>query len=63
MRQDVRDLLDELGRRLPVLQPMLEDLAEAWRLLVTSFDQGGRLLLCGIGGSAADSEHIAGELL
>jgi len=63
MRQDVRDLLDELGRRLPVLQPMLEDLAEAWRLLVTSFDQGGRLLLCGNGGSASDSEHIAGELL
>ena len=56
MRQDVRDLLDELGRRLPVLQPMLEDLAEAWRLLVTRFDQGGRLLLCGNGGSASDSE-------
>jgi D-sedoheptulose 7-phosphate isomerase len=63
MRQDVRNHLDELGRRLPVLQPMLGDLADAWRLLVACFDQGGRLMLCGNGGSAADCEHIAGELL
>lgn len=31
--------------------------------LITCFEQGGKLMLCGNGGSAADCEHIAGELM
>lgn len=42
------------------LEPALD---EACRLLVDSVTGGGRILVCGNGGSAADSEHIAGELL
>jgi D-sedoheptulose 7-phosphate isomerase len=31
--------------------------------LIASFESGGKLLVCGNGGSAADSEHLVGELL
>ena len=35
----------------------------ALRLLIASYDTGGSLLICGNGGSAADCEHIVGELM
>ena len=55
--------LEELGARYPDLVPCLLDVARAFELLRTSFSQGGKLLLCGNGGSAADAEHIVGELM
>jgi D-sedoheptulose 7-phosphate isomerase len=36
---------------------------DAYHLLVSCFESKGKLLLCGNGGSAADCEHIAGELM
>lgn len=39
------------------------DLTAAFSLLATTFAEGGKLLLCGNGGSAADCEHIVGELM
>ena len=35
-------------------------IAAAIKLLITSYDAGGSLLICGNGGSAADCEHIVG---
>ena len=35
----------------------------ALKLLIASYDAGGSLLVCGNGGSAADCEHIVGELM
>ena len=37
--------------------------AVALKLLIASYDAGGSLLVCGNGGSAADCEHIVGELM
>jgi D-sedoheptulose 7-phosphate isomerase len=37
------------------------DIADAAELLIETFRQGGRLLLCGNGGSAADCQHLATE--
>ena len=34
-----------------------------WILLISCFEKGGKLLLCGNGGSAADCDHIVGELM
>ena len=31
--------------------------------LIACYDTGGKLLICGNGGSAADCEHIVGELM
>lgn len=56
-------LLEALGARYPDLRPCLGDVARAFEVLERSFRQGGKLLVCGNGGSAADSEHIVGELM
>ncbi|MBO4548559.1 MAG: SIS domain-containing protein [Abditibacteriota bacterium] len=47
----------------PELLPLEPALDRACGLLCGSVKSGGRILVCGNGGSAADSEHIAGELL
>lgn len=55
--------LDVLIERYPVLASCREDILKAYRLLSDSYEHGGKLLTCGNGGSAADSEHIVGELM
>lgn len=40
-----------------------DSILEASRILEASFSSGGKLLICGNGGSAADSSHLAGELV
>lgn len=55
--------LDVLIERYPVLASCREDILKAYRLLSDSYEHGGILLTCGNGGSAADSEHIVGELM
>ncbi|MGE5550262.1 MAG: SIS domain-containing protein [Bacteroidota bacterium] len=56
-------ILIELIDRYPVLIPCMYGVGEAVRVIAGAFAAGGKLLLCGNGGSAADAEHIAGELL
>ena len=41
----------------------LESIAAAAEMMATSFRAGGKLLLCGNGGSAADCQHFATELM
>ncbi len=55
--------LKHLTSRYPVLNEIWTPFSAAIRVLVESISQGGKILLCGNGGSAADCEHIAGELL
>ena len=55
--------LQELVRRFPVLADSAPALAQAVAMVGASLDAGGTLYVCGNGGSAADSEHIAGELM
>jgi D-sedoheptulose 7-phosphate isomerase len=55
--------LDGLIRRYPDLENSQADIGCAIEILVQSYRQGGKLLVCGNGGSAADSEHIVGELM
>ncbi len=57
--QALIDLID----RSPELIPCVHAIGEAVRLLVEAFNAGGKLLVCGNGGSAADAEHIVGELM
>ncbi len=55
--------LDALLARIPALETCRADIWRAFELMRDSFQSGGKLLLCGNGGSAADAEHWAGELL
>jgi len=45
------------------LEPLREALPAAFDLLAAALSAGGKVLVCGNGGSAADSEHIVGELM
>lgn len=56
-------ILDELFERHRVLAPCRDDVYAAFGALVESFRAGGKVLVCGNGGSAADAEHICGEFL
>lgn len=49
--------------RYPNLAVCEEDIKKAYELLETAYLNGGKLLVCGNGGSASDSEHIVGELM
>ena len=55
--------LRQLIGRYPSLSGIAERIKDATELLIHSFSSGGKLLLAGNGGSAADCEHIAGELM
>lgn len=57
------DLLHTLVSRYPELTACLADIQAAFDLLRATFQRGGKILVCGNGGSAADSEHIVGELM
>lgn len=57
------EAIDQLARRLPALQPIHTALEAAFSLLRDAFADGHRLWVCGNGGSAADAEHIVGELV
>lgn len=52
-----------LEDRYPVLKAVHNEVWEAFSMMRDSFLKGGKLLLCGNGGSAADSDHIVGELM
>ncbi|MCR5672456.1 MAG: SIS domain-containing protein [Lachnospiraceae bacterium] len=55
--------IDETIERYPALAPCKADIKSAYMLLKETFERGNQLLVAGNGGSAADSEHIAGELM
>jgi D-sedoheptulose 7-phosphate isomerase len=55
--------LDNLLLRKPQLQACRQELLQAFTALRDVLRSGGKLLLCGNGGSAADAEHWAGEML
>ena len=57
------DPLDQLTRRFGQLWSCRADILAAADLICESYRNGAKLLLCGNGGSMADCEHIAGELL
>ena len=55
--------IDLLIERYPSLGAIRGELIDAYLIMEESFSKGGKLLVAGNGGSAADSEHIVGELM
>ena len=52
-----------LANRYPKLKSSIQSIIEAYLVMENSFQHDGKLLIAGNGGSAADAEHIAGELM
>lgn len=59
----MEEQLNLLIKRYPKLAVCKEDIKKAYELLETAYRNGRKLLVCGNGGSASDSEHIVGELM
>lgn len=55
--------IDLLIKRYPILEPIKQDIIDAYLIMEETYLNDGKLLVAGNGGSAADSEHIAGELM
>lgn len=56
-------LISDLIERFPELNSAGEQIKTAFLILKETFANRGKLLVCGNGGSAADAEHISGELM
>jgi D-sedoheptulose 7-phosphate isomerase len=63
MKERIKRYLDLLVGRYPILDPCKDDIARAYQILEDAYSAGRKLLVAGNGGSAADSEHIVGELM
>lgn len=59
----VKKHIEVLMQRYPKLLEVKQDIIDAYFILEECYEHDGKLLIAGNGGSAADSEHIAGELM
>lgn len=55
--------IEDLCERKSVLKNIKSDIVDAYKTIVEAYRIGNKLLICGNGGSAADSAHITGELV
>lgn len=56
-------MTDYYLKRYPELESCREDIESSVNSLISCYENGGKLLICGNGGSSADAEHISGELM
>lgn len=63
LKANIKKNIDLLVARYPSLSSCAEDIEKAYRILEECYVHDKKLLIAGNGGSAADSEHIAGELM
>jgi D-sedoheptulose 7-phosphate isomerase len=63
MKERTIKIADSFFGRHRELQFMKEDILQACNLVLEAYRKGGKLLICGNGGSCADSDHIVGELM
>jgi D-sedoheptulose 7-phosphate isomerase len=63
MKSIAKKYLDECLAAHPALAACKDPIVTAYEILVGCFRAGGKVLVCGNGGSAADADHIVGELM
>ena len=56
-------ILNELITRYPAIADLAGEIERAADLIIDTYRAGGKVLICGSGGSAADALHIVGELM
>lgn len=57
------EILNDLVARYPALECCREQILKAAEIMIDSYSHDGKLLTAGNGGSAADAEHIVGEMM
>ena len=63
MKTSSKRCLEDILIRYPALETCFENIMKSSEIIIECYKNGGKLLLCGNGGSAADCEHIVGELM
>jgi D-sedoheptulose 7-phosphate isomerase len=64
IKEKITEIIDEHKKKLAELEAHgLETIIVAAEAITTALKQGRRIYVCGNGGSAADAQHIAGELV
>ena len=63
MEENIIKILDDLISRYPELDTAYDNIWNTYKILEEAYSSGRKLLVAGNGGSAADSEHIVGELM
>lgn len=63
MKKETLEVIEQLIKRYPELVECYQDICKTVEILISCYNQGNKLLVCGNGGSAADSQHIVGELM
>lgn len=65
MHQNIQSIISQsiaVKTQLLQNQPLLKNIEKAANLLIQTFQNEGKVLFCGNGGSAADAQHLAAEL-
>ena len=55
--------IDQLCDRYPALSDLRSRISDAAEMIIGCYNKGGKLLICGNGGSSADADHLAAELM
>lgn len=63
MEKHVQQIFEHLFTRFDCLRGCEKEIASAYKLIEQCYANGGKLLICGNGGSQADADHIVGELM
>ena len=63
MENELKYDVNALIERYPVLETCKDAIVEAYNIIINCYENGGKLLFAGNGGSCSDSEHIVGELM
>lgn len=63
MKQETKGTIDGLISRYPELEICRDSIAAGAEAIIAAYRNGGKVITCGNGGSAADAEHIVGELM
>jgi D-sedoheptulose 7-phosphate isomerase len=57
------EILKRLTDRYPALEVCKSDILKAGEMIIDSYKNDGKLMICGNGGSCSDADHIVGELM
>ena len=64
MKEQIKQIFeDSIKVKQDVIANLIPDIEETTNMMIDCFKRGNKLLICGNGGSAADAQHIAGELV
>lgn len=63
MKTNTTIVIEDLIKRYPALKVCQQDILATVELLVTCYHDKKKIIICGNGGSAADAQHIVGELM